>query len=93
MTLQEVANITGLTTAGVSKIEHRALRKMRRAFQREGYAVNLLHDSPKETKHKKVAVLDDKGNRFPSIIAAAAVHNCSPSTVVYRIRKGVWRAA
>lgn len=60
-------------------------------------AVNLFHDAPPRGGRKpgphRIGCIDDQGNKFPSISAAAAAHGCSVPNVLYKIRRGVWRYA
>ena len=59
--------------------------------------VNLFHDAPERKNRKpgphRIGCVDDMGNKFPSISAAAAAHGCSVPNVLYKIRRGVWRYA
>ncbi len=59
-------------------------------------AVNLFHDPAaggRKPGPHRIGCVDDMGNKFPSISAAAAAHGCSVPNVLYKIRCGVWRYA
>ena len=68
-----------------------------RIARRASDAVNLFHDHKPRGGRKpgphRVGCIDDAGNFWPSISAAAAAHGCSVPNVLYHIRRGTWRYA
>lgn len=97
MTLKEVSNVTGLSLSDVQNIERRALKKMRAELTRDNSAVNLFHDPKPRGGRKRgpwrVKIVDELGNEYPSMTAAAAARGTSVPNIIYRIRRGQWRYA
>lgn len=68
-----------------------------RIARRASDAVNLFHDHKPRGGRKRgpwrVKIVDELGNEYPSMTAAAAARGCSVPNILYHIRRGTWRYA